>query len=306
MSDSLIDSRQLRAFVEIARSGSFTKAARLLHLSQSAISHSIRALESDLGCALLERRGKLIALTQAGEWFLQRAKVILAEMQGIRDDLVKMESWGHGRIRLGASSTATQFVLPRAIMAVRQQHPGCTICVTTCDTEQAFTALRAGSIDLALAMRPPSDELDLEYRDLFREDLAFLVPPDHPWKDSGFDSSSLKFQSFISYTARSFLMRMVSNHLRRCRLQLPPSQIELGSFQAILELVKGGQGVTVMATWIARAEIETGSVLAVPLPGSIPRRQWIAAMKRGYRTHIAEEVLLQNCVASIRVPTRLV
>ena len=82
-----LDSRQLRAFCILARTGSFTQTARELHLSQSAISHSVKALEEDIGCRLLDRMGKKAALTQAGEQFLTHAQKILAEMESARSQL---------------------------------------------------------------------------------------------------------------------------------------------------------------------------------------------------------------------------
>ena len=82
-----IDSRQLLAFVAVVRCQSFTKAAQQLHLTQSAISHSMRALETDLGCRLLERRGRRLELTEPGAHFLQRAEAILREMEQARQVL---------------------------------------------------------------------------------------------------------------------------------------------------------------------------------------------------------------------------
>ena len=79
-----IDSRQLRAFVTLARTGSFTMAAKELFLSQSAVSHSMKALETDVGCRLFDRVGKKVLLTQAGETLLQHANKILNEMAAAR------------------------------------------------------------------------------------------------------------------------------------------------------------------------------------------------------------------------------
>src|SRR5436190_19551946 len=99
------DSRQVRAFCVLARTGSFTQTARELHLTQSAISHSMKALEGDVGCRLLDRLGKKVALTQAGEQLLHHAQKILAEMDSARASLGKLGKWGRGRLRLGASPT---------------------------------------------------------------------------------------------------------------------------------------------------------------------------------------------------------
>ena len=103
-----LDSRQLRAFRVLARTGSFTQTARELHLTQSGISHSMKALESEIGCRLLDRLGKKVVLTQAGEQLLQHAEKILSEMETARESLTQLGKWGRGRLRLGASTTAAQ------------------------------------------------------------------------------------------------------------------------------------------------------------------------------------------------------
>src|SRR6266478_8910072 len=89
-----LDSRQLRAFCVLARTGSFTATARELHLTQSGVSHSMKALESDVGCRLLDRMGKKVILTQAGEQLLHHAQRILAEMGETRDSLQHLGKWG--------------------------------------------------------------------------------------------------------------------------------------------------------------------------------------------------------------------
>src|SRR5256885_15362180 len=82
-----LDSRQLRAFATLARTGSFTLAAKELYLSQSAVSHSMKALEQNVGCRLLDRLGKKVLLTQAGEQLLHHTQKILSEMREARESL---------------------------------------------------------------------------------------------------------------------------------------------------------------------------------------------------------------------------
>src|SRR5207245_11406998 len=107
-----VDSRQIRAFCVLARTGSFTHTARELHLTQSGVSHAMKALEADVGCRLLDRLGKKIVLTQAGEQFLNHATKILQEMENARAALVQLGKWGRGRLRIGASTTACQHLIP--------------------------------------------------------------------------------------------------------------------------------------------------------------------------------------------------
>lgn len=103
-----IDSRQLRAFTILARTGSFTLAAKEMFLSQSAVSHSMKALETDVGCRLFDRMGKRVLLTEAGEGLLHHAEKILLEMSAARSSLMQLGKWGQGRLRVGASTTACQ------------------------------------------------------------------------------------------------------------------------------------------------------------------------------------------------------
>src|SRR5208282_4384170 len=98
-----LDSKQLRAFAALAQTGSFTLAAKELNLTQSAISHSMKALEQDAGCRLLDRMGKKILLTQAGEQLLHHAEKILMEMAATRESLQQLGKWGKGRLRIGSS-----------------------------------------------------------------------------------------------------------------------------------------------------------------------------------------------------------
>src|SRR5882672_3058573 len=101
--NSPIDSRQIRAFCVLARTGGFTQAARELHLTQSGVSHSINALERDVGCRLLDRLGRKVVLTEAGEQLLQYATKILHDMDNARTSLSHLGKWGKGRLRIGAS-----------------------------------------------------------------------------------------------------------------------------------------------------------------------------------------------------------
>lgn len=98
-----IDSRQLRAFVTLARNGSFTRTARELHLSQPAVSHSIKALETEMRCRLFDRMGKSVSLTQAGEQFLAHAQKILLEMDAARERLSELGKWGAGTCQVDAT-----------------------------------------------------------------------------------------------------------------------------------------------------------------------------------------------------------
>src|SRR5580765_2018120 len=195
-----LDSRQLLAFVTLARTGSFTRTARELHLSQSAISHSMKALEQKVRCRLLDKVGKTVTLTQAGEQLLSHANKILAEMQSARERLGELGKWGHSRLRLCTSTTACQYILPPVLREFKESFPQCTIHIEPGDTPTALELLRHNRVDLALTLQPRGESA-FEYRHLFEDELQFLVSPAHPWASAGkVNQDEIIRQRFILYT----------------------------------------------------------------------------------------------------------
>jgi DNA-binding transcriptional LysR family regulator len=291
-----IDSRQLLAFVTLAHTGSFTETARQLHLSQPAISHSIKSLEHEIRCRLLDRVGKSVRLTQAGEQFLENAKKILAEMALARERLTELGKWGHGRLRLGTSSTACQYILPAVLRKFKESFPQCVIHIEPVDTPDAVELLLQNRIDLALALEPQG-QTQLEFRPLFTDELQFLTSPLHPWAKAGrVESEEIKRQNFILYTRTSYLSEMIEQYFRREGIVLSTS-IELGNMEAIKEFVKLGLGVSILAPWVAEKELAEGSLRAFPLGKRKLKRRWGILLREGQRLTLTQETFINLCKA---------
>lgn len=289
-----LDSRQLRAFVSLAQTGSFTRTGRQLHLSQSAISHSIKALEAEVQCRLLDRVGKTVMLTQAGEQLLEHAQRILVEMEEARERLKGLSKWGHGRLRIGASPTSCQYLLPKVLREFKESFPQCLIQIEPGDTPLALELLHNHRIDLALALEPR--HLDqLEFRPLFKDELRFLVSPLHPWAQAGrVDRNEISHQRFIVYTRTSYMADMIGSYFRREALVLPTS-IELGNMEAIKELVKLGLGISILAPWVARRELAEGSLRALPLGPRKLERSWGILLRKGQALTLAQQTFIGLC-----------
>lgn len=289
-----LDSRQLRAFITLARTGSFTQTARELHLTQSAISHSMKALEHDVGCRLLDRMGKKVALTQAGEQLLHVATKIISEMENARASLGKLGKWGRGRLRLGASTTACQYILPPVLREFKESFPEHAISIEPGDTRGIVGALLAHRIDLALSLEP-LNEPQLEFHPLFTDELNFLVGAQHAWAKAGrVERDDISRQNFILYSKTSVTFRLVEEYFRREDMVLN-AVIEVGSMEATKELVKLGLGVAVMAPWIARKELDEKSLMTLPLGRRKLQRNWGILQWRGKRLDLAEETFVNLC-----------
>lgn len=291
---ALLDSRQLRAFSVMARTGSFTQAARELHLTQSAVSHAMRALEEDIGCRLLDRMGKKATLTQAGEQLLVHAEKILAEMAAARDEITQLGKWGAGRLRIGATTAACHYLLPAVLREFKESFPACTITLEPGDTPEAIESLRAHRIDLALVLEPQG-EPQLDFRHLFTDDLQFIVSPQHPWARGGrVVKEEVPRQSYILYEKTSYTFQMIQNYFRD-RDQVLFSFMELGSMDAIKELVKLNVGVSILAPWIARKEIAEKSLVALPLGRKKLRRKWGILHWKDRRLSLPEVTFVGLC-----------
>ena len=294
MMAAVLDSRQLRAFSALARTGSFTQAARQLHLTQSAISHAMKALEEDVGCRLLDRIGKKATLTQAGEQLLVRAEKILQEMGIAREELKQLGRWGTGRLRLGATTAACQYLLPSVFREFRESFPACTISIEPGDTPEAIEMLRARRIELALVLEPRG-EPQLEFRHLFTDELQFILSPLHPWALAGkVEEAQIPRQSYILYEKTSYTFQMIQDYFRN-RDQVLFTFMELGNMEAIKELVKLNLGVSILAPWIAQKELGEKSLVALPIGRKKLRRKWGTLHWKDRRLSLAEETFVGLC-----------
>jgi LysR family transcriptional regulator, low CO2-responsive transcriptional regulator len=290
----VLDSRQLLAFAALARCQSFTRAAKELYLTQSAVSHAIKSLETELGSRLVDRAGRHVTLTQAGEQFLPHAEKILREMDAARAGLDALSRWGHGRLRVGASTTACEYILPTVLREFKQSFPKCEIAIEPGDQARQFELLQDNTIDLAVTLAPEGTN-EFTFVPLFEDELRFVTSPVHPWARQGAVlRESIPNETLVLYNKSSTTFRRISDYFREERIALG-HYIELGSMDAIKELVKIGLGVGVLAPWIARTELENGALVDFPLGRRHLRRRWGVVHLRGRRLPLGEETFIGLC-----------
>lgn len=298
MSYQPLDSRQLRAFVTVVHTGSFTVAARELFLSQSAVSHSLRTLEADVGCRLLDRVSKKVILTPAGEHLYHYATKILKEMGNARQELAHLNEWGRSRIRIGASTTACQHILPHVLTAFKSDFPNCSnIVIEPADTPELIDLIHDRRIDLAIALEPNHHE-QIEYLDLFTDDLKFIVDPEHPWAQQGSATrTDIPTQNYIFYSKNSYTCQMVGKYFAEEDMVLN-TVMELGSMEAIKEMVKLGMGISVLAPWIIQRELQEGSLVSLPLGRRKLKRKWGIMHWRNKPISHPEQAFIDLCKKS--------
>lgn len=291
--DQPLDTRQLRAFISLARSGSFTQAGRELHLTQSAISHGIKALETDLGCQLFHRQGKSVHLSHHGRELLPHAETIMQAMGQARASLGALDKTPRGRLTIGCTPAASQFILPTVFREFKESFPQYEIRVLPGETPQTIERLLNNEVDLAVTLRP-LDVTRLECHGIFEDELEFLVSPLHPWAVQAPKIKDATAETFIVSSRSSLNFTMIQEFFLKQGVRLNHF-IELGSSEAIKELAKLGLGIAIAARWIARTEIEAGQLVPVPLPKAKLKRRWVTSSLRGRPLNLAERTFVGLC-----------
>lgn len=172
--------RQMQYFIAVVESGSFSEAAEVCHISQSAVSQQIRALEDALGVALLERRGRRFTVTPAGQWFYQRARRQVAEMDSAVREARRIGMDEHRQLRVGALAGFSGRILRGAVGDFAASHPNVRLSLITGTHEDIFQKVLAGQLDMVVndQRRALSDQFINE--PLGEQPLYALLRQDHP------------------------------------------------------------------------------------------------------------------------------
>ncbi|HEV3068588.1 MAG TPA: LysR family transcriptional regulator [Streptosporangiaceae bacterium] len=239
--------RQLGYFDAVVRHGSFTKAARRLHVAQPAVSAQIKRLEAELGATLLERTTRRVALTQAGELFLARARQVLAQLDGARTDLAELSAVLRGQVRIGATQVLGSLDLPAALAQFRRRYPGVSLALYTGLIAKLLGLLDSGQVDLVVG--PVHDDLPAGYhaRPLAAESLVLVTPLGHPLAAGrGAALAAAREEPFVCLPADSGL-RAILTGAAAAEGFVPRVEFETYSPASIRELVSAGLGVALLA-----------------------------------------------------------
>jgi DNA-binding transcriptional LysR family regulator len=299
-----IDSRQLLSFATVAKTRSFTQAGKELSLSQSAISHAVKALEVEIGQALLDRNGKNLQITPAGEHLLHYAEKILADMSVARSTLEQRMRWGTGRLRLGTNGHFCSCLLPGILLSFQREFPNWPINVKTGDTRQCVEWLEQEIIDVAIVVAPNRVEA-VEVIPLFTDEVFWIVAPSHPWALAGTAATAdLESQNFICTSAASYTSQLLEKHLSRDGIRLK-CVLEVSNLEVIKEMVRAGAGITKLAEWTVRKELDEKSLVALPLGKKKLKRNWCLLRSPDRRPSLAEDKFAAFSIEATKAFNRL-
>lgn len=289
-----IDSRQLQIFVALARKGSLRAAAAELFLTNSAISHSIHALETSLDTKLFHRPGKFLELTGKGQFLLKEAPNILTSMDRVRLQLAGDDALPHASLRVAVGYSLISHLLPEVMSEWELCFPDSKLVARAAERDTCLKWVNDDAIDVAVLVDPPADS-EFKVEHLFEDELRLVVEAGSPLaKLETVSLRSLHGKTFLTSRIQSHTAQMVMAEMRRHGFSFHDC-IELGSIEGILEMVKLGTGVTLLPSWIIDRRPTDKLIVSRPLNNVRLVRRWGFVSGGKKELNLLERTFLRLC-----------
>lgn len=263
---------QLKVFEAIARSGSFTRAAEEMFLSQPTVSQQIKQLTKAVGLPLFEQIGKRLYLTDAGKEVLIACKDISEKMSQLEMTLADLKGLKQGNLRLAVITTAKYFV-PRLLGNFRHRYPGIKVALQVTNRKQVLDRLSENVDDLYILGQPP-ENLDINLRPILENALVAIAPSNHPLAgEKNIPLQRLAEEPFIMREAGSGTRMAVERFFEENRVDINV-EMEIGSNEAIKHAIVGGLGVSVLSRHVLALEGTKGPLTILDVDGFPIQRHW--------------------------------
>jgi len=289
-----MDSR-LKIFCTVAETGSFTRAARIVHLSQPAVSLQIQSLEELYETKLFDKTEGKISLTPAGRILYERAKGILEQFTEIEKEINRITGTMKGAVNLGASTTLGNYILPYIIAEFKKIHPKINIKMHVGNTARIENLLVSGFINFGIVEGKISKR-NITVENVMSDQLMLVAHPRHPL-------TRKKSVSIIDLTTEPFILReegsgtrqKIEEFLRYHGLSVRDLHIVLilGSTESVKTAVETGSGIAMVSRWSVKKELENGRLKIIKLKeGGISRTLSLISSKKYRLTNADKEFIL--------------
>jgi DNA-binding transcriptional LysR family regulator len=292
-----VQTESLEVFRTVARYGSITSAARALGYTQSAVSRQVAVLEAQAGARLFDRLPRGVVLTSEGACLLPHAEAVVDRLAAARAELAALRGLSGGQVRVGAFTTATAALVPRALASFRQAHPGVGVTLANGLTPALLDGLAAGDADLAVVSAPaaagvhPIDPARFTVHHLLDEHLLIAVPGQH--RLAGRATARL-----AEFAEDAFIVGSATAEDTLLRVWLPPgfrprTDIVAPDWTAKLGLVAAGLGVALIPALAIRSAPADLALLRLDAEDA-PVRQVLAATAAGRTVPAAATALITH------------
>lgn len=270
-----LELRHLRLIRTVAEERSLTRAAKRLYLTQSALSHQLRVVETHFQTALFRRENRQMLLTPAGERLLQAAHVVEAALDEAEQEIRYHAAGEAGVVRLSTECYTSYHWLPDVLGRFAREYPRVEVKLEVEATANPTRALLDGTLDLAIVTRTISDRR-LCIEPLFQDEFVALSSADHRWAARSFvEAEDFREEHLITYALPSEELTVFQQLLFPAGV-MPRKVTRMQLTEGIVEFVRAGLGVTVLPRWIVQPHLARG-LAATPLTAEGLFREWSAA-----------------------------
>jgi DNA-binding transcriptional LysR family regulator len=279
------DLRQLEIFCKIVELKSFSKAAEAVFLTQASVSERIAGLENSIGAKLLDRLGRQIVPTRAGELLFKQAIRLLDMKRTARLEMEDFLGLKQGEVRLGGSTIPGEYILPKIIGQFYKKYPFISVNLVISDTTETEKLVHRGDLELGVIGSKSSNK-DLAHYDLWKDELVLVVSADHRWaKKKTVSLDEILQEPFILREKGSGTQRIIDEALKASGLEgilSLKSAACLGSSTAVKEGVKSGIGVSIISSRALETELKSGVLKTIKIKDipSIKRNFFLIKDKR--------------------------
>jgi len=271
-----LEIRDLRLVQAIAEEGTMTRAGARLHITQSALSHQLTQLEAVLGVSLFHRAPRGMTLTSAGEELLECALQVLADLKRAEDRIKAAGNFERGVLRIATECYTCYHWLPARIKEYHERFPDVEVRIVAEATRNPVPALLAGDLEVAITSHRPLQP-SLAVRELFDDELVAILPPQHALASrSRLRPADFAGEHLITYSVPPEQLTLFQEYLNPARVK-PRRVSRVDLTEAMIEMVKAGLGIAVLARWAVARHLNPATLKAVPLSRGGFQRTWYAA-----------------------------
>lgn len=264
MNQSILEVRHPRTLVALRDSGSLVRAAQLLNLTQSALSHQIKLLEDRYGQPLFERKSVPPQFTAVGERLLALADAVLPQVEGAERDIARLVLGQGGQMRIAVEChTCFDWLMP-AMDAFRTRWPEVELDIVSGFHADPVGLLHQGRADVAIVSEVDADEAGVDYHALFGFEIRALLANTHPLvARPHLVAQDFADQTIITYPVPDEMLDLIRQVLEPAGVRPPRRTTELTV--AMLQLVASGRGVAALPLWAVQSYLDRGYVTARPI-----------------------------------------
>jgi DNA-binding transcriptional LysR family regulator len=261
--------RQLRHFVAVVETGNVSSAAVALHLTQPALTRTIKSLEIMLKTQLLERQPRGVIPTDAGKSLYNYAKLIINEADRAKREIISIANGFQGHIRIGCAALFANSLIANVIGRVVELYPGLNVSVTEGYFEDLVAGLQRAELDLVVCNFPPTRiPPDLKLEPLLSIQSHFVVGSQHRLAKKRSVNIEDLYDEHWALSRHPHIVDFIDQFMSRTGLSSGPGSVETDSLNILKALVLTGRFVSVLAThWVAE-EMRAGEIVALNLPGT--------------------------------------